>query len=381
MSQDRANNTNIRVLGQGAFDAFVGFVYATTIALVIKTAYFASKFDSSVPVVFTLLLLVFLAQDWMVRFRGRLQLSGQTTKSDTPYFLKLLTEITIVYFLLLASLRLVEIYAPLTLATIRDSAWKIPKALFKDPEALFKDPEVCWMMAAFAFFSGLWNSVMTSISVQVNIREIWCLFKGHLDKKIARMFPIIRKWQIDQTGYSRHFLATVGQSPDGLDPAVLLLLRSLARKPHHLLLPYLVVFHIVALNYTLSIFIVLSTFLLEGKRLFLANLRFLHVVLPVLLLVGTLLMVVTFLLAIHFRSGKSETPFERLACGCLAITILLFYSACSATALICLVVGQQVATNCFMTRYLKPSKAPLRQKGRTALEERNPRAQKGESQS
>ena len=46
MTEDRAaNNSNMPV----ASDAFVGFVYATTISLVIKTAYVKSNLDSIVP--------------------------------------------------------------------------------------------------------------------------------------------------------------------------------------------------------------------------------------------------------------------------------------------------------------------------------------------
>ena len=365
-----ANNSSISTMSDSvlpAFDAFVGFIYATTIALVIKTAYLESKFNSSVPVFFTLLLLIFFAQDWMVRFRGRQQMSGTTIKSDIPYFLKFLNEITIVYFLLLASLRFVEIYAPLTFPTIRQSGWMSLKTLFKViPNPEVPDLEICCLTAAFAFASGLWNAVMIGISVQVDKQQIWCFFKGHLDEKIVNMFPIIRKWQSDHR--SRHHEIIQGAHNSASEETLWLLLQSQARNPHHLLVPYLLVVHIVALNYTLAFFIVFSRFVFDGNILF-TGLWFLHV--AVRLVVSSLLLVAAWVfLSIHFSTGKSETPFEWLACASLAVTILLFYSACPAALLICLVVVQQILANCFMTRYFKPSEVPPCHQDESALEQR-----------
>ena len=376
MTEVRANNIDMPVLAQRAFDGFVGFIYATTIALVIKTAYVKSNLDSIVPATLTLLLLLFFAYDWMARFFGQLKMSGKMTTSPTTLLLKLFLNITIVYFLLLVSLKLVELYAPLTSVKVFHTFRELRlKTLF---EATPGKP-LCYSMAAFAIFSGLWNAVMIDISAQVNKEQIWCLFKGHLDDKIVKMFRFIKAWQDDLRESEKTVLEQAVDSAKrfaNADPTeresvrdhlkgmrdlyrdlgLWLLLKCIVRKPHHLLLPYFFVFHVVALNFVLGVFIALSMFFLEGESLF-AKIPFLNASWPVLFLCFASLLLALIFLVIHFKSCKSETPFERLGCACLAITILLVYSVCPAIVLIVLVVCQQIAANFVMTLFFTPPPA------------------------
>lgn len=367
MTKDRAKDTFLPDFAQSAFGAFVGFIYATTIALVIRTAYHMSKFDSIVPATLTLLLLAFFAYDWLARFYGRIKMSGKMNESPTLFLLRLFLEIAIVYFLLLVSLKFVEIYAPLN--------WKSKWDLFK----IIPGEPLCYSMAALAIFSGLWNTVMIIGSKQVNKAHIRCLFKGHLHEEIVNLFSFMKSWldeleetkiaildkvdaEVERTAKQLHGSPSdpvLGKEhleriePLRRDLRSRLLLKCLVRKPHHLLMPYLVVFHLVALNYVLGVFIASSRLFLEGTSL-LAKLPLIHAFSPVLLLVGAFLSLL--FLVIYFKSDRSKTFFERLGCACLALTVLLFYSVCSAKFLIVLVVLQQIGANFVMTRYFEPSK-------------------------
>ena len=358
---------------QHALDAFVGFVYATTVSLVINTAYTESEFNSVMPIVITLIILVFFTLDGMARYRGRKELSQETTQ-DVNQVILFFLEITVVYFLLLVSLKFIKIYAHLTFVesarTWHISVW----TLSEKPSGRI----LCYFTAVFAILSGLWNTVMIVISKQVNKEQICSFFKGHLADEIVEMFPIIKKWQVDFREEKKHIEDQVdedtrqftkvgvnGRSNNKsartrthlkkmrkFDRALgRLLFEFLVRRPHHLIVPYLLVAHIVVLNLVIGVFIVVSTRFLEGKSL-LGILPFhFHVllVLLVFLLVGTLLF-----FGIHFRSGENQTLFERFGCACLAITILLIYSICPVKILFFMVFCQQVAANIFMNKYFKP---------------------------
>jgi hypothetical protein len=290
---------------------------------------------------------VFFAQDWMVRFRGRQQMAGKIANTVTPIYLKLFFEITIVYFLLLASLRLVEIYTPLTFANIistpnpphnYESSWTMPiKSI-----GSFIDKKVVCLMAVFAIMSGLWNSVMIAVSAQVNKNHVLNIVKGHLENEIIKLFPVINGWINDYKA------KTTIDSSQGLADVLGAVLRSF-RNPHHLILPYLFTFHIVALNYILGVFILFSAFFMRGESIWEMQ--------PILLLVLiiVLMAMASFFLAIHFSSDKRPTIYERIACLCIAATILLIYAISPANILVLFVVMQQIAANYIMSKFFYPS--------------------------
>lgn len=368
MTKHRAKDTFLPDV-QRAFDVLIGFFYTVTIALVIERAYLDSKkFNSIVPAMFTLILLAFFAYDWLAKFYNRLKMSGKMTKSPTLIFLRQLLEIAIVYFLLLVSLKLVEAYALLNWRSIRRFLEITPSE------------SLCWFMALFAILSGFWNTVMIIDSKLVNDPHIRCLFKGHLHKDIVNLFPFMRRWiddltetkeaeyekaieeglrTLEQTSCSRSNTArgkalVEGQAKIGRRLGWRLLVKCLVKKPHHILLPYLFVFHIVTLNFVLGGFIIVSGLLL-GSTSLLAKLPLIHAFSPVLLLLGAFLSLL--FLVIYFKSDRSKTFFERLGCACLALTVLLFYSICPAMFLIVLVGFQQIGANFIMTRYFEPSAA------------------------
>jgi len=306
-------------------------------------------------------------------------MSGKMTKSPTLFLFRLFLEIAIVYFLLLVSLKFVEIYAPLN--------WKSRWELFK----IIPGEPLCYSMASLAIFSGLWNTVMIMGSKQVNKEHIWCLFKGHLHEDIVNLFPFMKSWLDDLKMIKIAILDKVdaevkrtakelhGRPSDSvlgkehlerIEPLrralrFKLLLKCLVRKPRHLLLPYLVVFHLVTLNYVLGVFIAVSRLFLKGTSL-LAKLPLIHAFSPVLLLVGTFLSLL--FLVIYFKSDRTKSFFERLGCACLALTVLLFYSVCPAIVLIGLVALQQIGANFIMTRYFEPRAARRDEGGPHATE-------------
>ncbi|HUW17885.1 MAG TPA: hypothetical protein VMW16_01120 [Sedimentisphaerales bacterium] len=365
---DMAKDTFLPDSVQRAFEGLIGFFYTVTIALVIERAYLDSgKFNSIVPAMFTLILLFFFACDWLAKFYNRLKMSGKMTESSTLMLLRLLLEITTVYFLLLVSLKLVEAYALLN--------WRsILRFLEITPSE-----SLCWFMASFAILTGLWNIMMVGNSTQVNKEHIWCLFKGHLHKDIVKLFPSMRGWidnltetrveqyeraaekgqrVLDQTSSGR---SNTDRGKELLEGQVeirrrlgwRLLVQCLVEKPHHILLPYLFVFHIVTLNFVLGGFIVVSGLLL-GSTSLLAKLPLIHAFSPVLLLLGASLSLL-FLIFYYFKSDRNKSFSERFGCACLALTVLLFYSVCPAMVLIVLVGFQQIGANFIMTRYFKPS--------------------------
>lgn len=392
MTKERAKDIFLLPdFAQRAFDAFIGFIYATSIGLVVRTAYTKSKFDDLAPIALTLLLLAFFAQDWMARFLGRQRMSGEQPKKVTLYYYKLLIEITIVYFLLLVSLRLVELYSPLVfvrcIQSLPGSAW----STLKTPISVTPDPEVCYIIAAFAFFSGVWNLVMMDISPQVNKKQIWSFIKGHLDDEIVNVFPVFRKWQNELRGKEKSIHERVGEeskrfaekiangsSMDSETVSVHLknirklhhtlswvYLKFLAKKGLRLTTPYLLTIHIVALNLTLGILILISTCSYRGESIFrgvfgmqpfrsVDAVSLVFAVLLVSLLAGSLLS-----LGIHFKSDRRKVLPERLGCWSLEVTILLIYSISPVFLLIIFAACQQITVNRFMIRHFEPPvKAP-----------------------
>lgn len=346
---------------QRAFDTFVGFLYGLLVALVIKTSYSISNFDSFLSVTLTLILLSFFAYDWMSRYYGRSKMSeNMTTKSAYLYVIKLFLDIAIVYFLLLFSLKFVELYAPLTLGTISE--------MFKGSCNSF-----CYSMAMFALVSGIWNVLMINISTDVNMPEIINLIKGHLDQKIIKLFPVIKNWRDDIKGFvdEKHKEMAKLKERGSFDTddskeayrkewrelesqlGVKLYFKCFVTNPHHILLPYLFVFHIVFLNFVLGFFIILSALLFNGKSLFLQLQILIGLSVPVWILpVGVVLGLV--LLILHFKTGGDVTYKEKIGSYVLLITVIISYAFCSAVFLIGLVVVQQLIANFIMTKYFEP---------------------------
>lgn len=356
------NNTDTLSLKRG-FDTFVGFLYSVLIALVIKTAYLNSHFNSIIPISITLFLLVFFAYDWLCRFWGSWNMpETMLEKAGYLYFIKLFLNIAIVYFLLVFSLKFVDIYAPIAEETI-------PATLTRSYDSLY------YSMAIFAILSGAWNALMIRIFKGFNMPHIIALVKGHLDLSIVESFPrLIKKWRveiqsiIDQKHKEMKELKDNGifnpsDSNDEYrkkwrkldrDLGIKLYFKSFLKNPHHLLLPYLFVFHIVVLNFVLGIFIIISTFG-GGISLSAQLLSSLGLFLPVWgLALGALLSSV--FLTLHFKSSiKMEVSLkERIGCWILFITTIYGYFLCSSDILVFLVILQQIIANIIMTIYFEP---------------------------
>ena len=212
--------------------------------------------------------------------------------------------------------------------------------------------------------------LMINISPDVNRKQIWSLLKGHLDEKIVEQFPKITAWH---SGLRKNDedIGNLLKNPVQLNQNLSKIFRllchalrlwslfvSLVKNPLHLVLPYLLVFHVAILNLVLGGSIALFTWIFEGESL-LGGLPF-HVPLWALWSAwGFSLLCAFFFLGIHFRSGQSQSLSERLGCASLAILILLLYSACPAIVLVVLVALQQVFVNAFMTKFFRtPSALP-----------------------
>ena len=357
------NNTNMLDL-QRDFSAFVSFLYAVLVALVIETAYSISYFESIFPVLFTLILLSFFAYDWMSRSLGYSKSSENLNDKSYQYlFFVLLLEISIVYFLLLFSLKFVELYAPLN--------WKTKSKLLEDFSCVYS---CCWM-ALFAVLSGAWNALMIGISTKVNKPHICNLFKGHLDRVIVEMFPeLIKKWRDNSRSERDEILAKMTKlkekgsfKPDQTnkgyrkkwrkldrDLDVFRYFKSLVKKPHYVLFPYLLAFHVVALNFALGFLILLSALFWEGKSLSAHMLSLYNLYLPTWVLAVGVLLSWLFLI-FHSADCKDEATFkERIGCIVLFTSIIYGYFLCSAATLMLIVVFQQVIANIIMNEYYNP---------------------------
>lgn len=378
MTKDRANNTDLPEHTRKAFDVFTGFIYATTFSLVIKVAYTESKFNSVGPVAFTLLILVFLVIDGVIRYIGRQEISQDTTSRSKRITLFSI-ELIVVYFLLLVFLNCIYIYAHPTSVQItwtdHRAGWTLDWTHFRWGRTIIDMPSgwmFCYLTATFAILSGGWNAVMIWFSRQVNWRHVCMLLKGHLADEILKMFPDNRVWQNRlekqlepfNEAHRRHTEAAsstkdkageIYQTYLSIVGAIyrfMILLKCIAKNPVYLIVPYLLAAHIVALNFLLGLFILLSTGLLGGESVFTRAgliLPFLSagwlalLVLLLLLFVGALVF-----LGMHFASRRSCILYERLGWICLAIAILLLYSVCPAIILVLLVFCQQLVANILM---------------------------------
>jgi len=349
------NNTNAFNLNHG-FEIFLGFLYSVLVGLVLKTAYLKSSFNSIVPIALTFLLLVFFAYDWLSRTRGFLKMPEKMLeKTDFLYFLKIFLDLAVVYFLLVFSLKFVEAYS--TSLQVQDDYFY-------------------YSMAIFAIFSGAWNALLIFIFKGFNKSHIITLVKGHLDQDVIEMFPqLIKKWQakiiliveqkhkemetlkvngVFDTSESKYEYRKKWRKLDR-DLGFKLYLRCFLKKPHQLFLPYLFVFHIVALNFVLGVFIVITTCF--GKiSLSSQLLSAFGLSLPVWgLAVGVFLS--SIFLTWHFMSSKNMevTLMERFGCWILFISTIYGYSLCTSVGLVILVAVQQVIANIIMSAYFKPS--------------------------
>lgn len=362
------NDKNLRATGTAnvahahhpsqAFDIFVGFIYGMTIALVIETAYLQSHFQSVVSVAFTLLLLAFFAYDWLSRFSGRQAMAGMMVKARGTLLFRLILEIAIVYFLLIVCLRLVEKYSSLNMQTFRD--------LMNLPAG----HTLSYAMAFFAICSGAWNALMIRISTQVNWPHIAALLKGHLHEDIVALFPFMKSWmaELAQKQNSKYDEAIEAAKSAANGKAHLahmarlsrhlgwpLFLRQIVSKPHHLLLPYFFVFHVVALNFVLGAFIATSAGLMDGASLLA---RWPETRGVMMCLAPIVVVLAQVFLVCYFMSEKKKVWCEMLGCVFLALGILLSYCSCSAVVLIGLVIVQQVGANVIMTQYFDPAQPP-----------------------
>lgn len=343
------------------------------IGLVLKTAYLNSHFNSLVPTTLTFSLLVFFAYDWLSRTWGISKMpKTMLEKAAYLHFLKIFLDLAVVYFLLVFSLKFVEAYTPVS----RDGI----SCLFS-----IKDDYFYYSIAMFAFFSGAWNALLIFIFKGLNRPHIITLFKGHLDQDLIEMFPqLIKKWraEIQLIVVQKHAEMRKLKdnhdfnSPESIDECrkkwrkldrelgLKLFLNCLSWKPYRLLLPYFFVFHIIALNFFLGIFIGFSTYF-GGMSLSSQLLSALGLSLPVLILVlgvvlGALLSLI--LLIGHFMSSTHEeaTLKERFGCWILFITTICGYFLCSSAVLVILVIVQQVIANIIMTLYFEPpSSVPM----------------------
>lgn len=380
MNKDRANNTDLPEPTRKAFDAFTGFIYATTFSLVIKAAYTESKLNSAGPVALTSIILAFLVVDGVIRYIGRHSISKDTT--SRPRRITLFSiELIVVYFLLLVFLNCIYIYAHPNSVQItwtgHRAGWTLDWTHFRWGQTFIDMPSgrmFCYLTATFAIFSGGWNAVMIWFSHQVNWRHVCMLLKGHLDDEILKMFPFNRVWQNRlekqlepyKEAHRRHTEAAsspkdkageIYQTYLSIVGAIYrfpILLKCIAKNPVYLIVPYLLAAHIVALNFLLGLFILLSAGLLGGESVFSVQ-PFLSagwlalLVLLLLLFVGALVF-----LGMHFASRRSCILYERLGWICLAIAILLLYSVCTAIILVLLVFCQQFVANILMGIFFRP---------------------------
>lgn len=368
MTEIGTQHSDISDVAKRAFNPFVGFVYATSISLVIRTAYDKTHLDSLVAVSFTLFLVLFFAFDWNARVFNQLKMPTEKTKIERLFLLKFFLDITIVSLLLLASLKVVEIYS--LHVSNQQSAFLEQST----SQTLY------YATAGFAIFSGFWNTLMIAISEQVDWSHIRHLLRGHLDERILRLFPGIRNWQSESEAYEKalisaafdeaeSFVANKQTEPITREITISKLrtfeeireklgfrrifLRSMLHEPYHLLIllaPYLFAFHVVLFNYLLGFFIALSTYIRNGRALIQGT----HHLLFLILIVIGVIVTLSFLV-LHFLSrDHAISPYERCACGVLVITVCVGYSFVSSKCLIMLLVAQQLLANSTMTLFFDP---------------------------
>jgi len=233
-----------------AFDLFMGFVYATTIALVIGTAYGRSFFSSLLTTSVTLLLLAFFAFDWHSRVAPRRRLGEKKGGNKWPLLFRCFCEIVIVFCLLLVCLKIVELFTP--------SAWTERDRHLID---LSRIPSLLlYSTSAFALASAIWNWLVIwdyKIVKYGHIRLL--LFRGHLAKRIVGLFPDIEKWLREMKTIDMAATEAAIEGTETFD-AVVRKRDQKARRHFHvncirLILPYFFAYHVVLFNTFLGLFL------------------------------------------------------------------------------------------------------------------------------
>lgn len=261
-----------------AFDAFIGFMYAASISLVVRTVYAESKFSAADEVFCTLIILSYFAFDWLVRYAARHRIFEDAIRGPYPYLI-LAVELVSVYFLLLVALKLVELLVPPTVSW--DLTWS------RDAYRL--------LAACFGICTWVWNMSMIWASPRVNWEQIRTfLFQQHLDNAIVKDIPRIGMWQtryqdrVAKYGIFGQQLEDLGKSvqtdvgcwaaAQGRRKTRLArwraLLISIAWDGLHLLAAYLLVTHIIALNLILGGLIMISVLAMGGQASWPASLEY-----------------------------------------------------------------------------------------------------------
>lgn len=347
-----------------AFDTFIGFMYAASISLVIRTVYAESRFRATAEVFCTLIILGYFAFDWLAKYFARHQIPEDTTRGTHPYII-LAVELVSVYFLLLVALKLVELLVPPTGPW--DLAWS------RNASRL--------LAACFGICTWAWNMSMIWASRRVNWEQIRTfLFQQHLDNAIVKDIPRIGMWterfqnrfaqyrtfgqRLESLGQSEQTDAGTWTAKQGRRKARLArwraLLVSIAWDGPHLLVAYLLVTHIIALNLILGGLIIVSVLVMGGHSILAGLLGiqpFAAADFATLAAAGGLLVIFACagcLLGTHYAAQKDRTPYERVGCACLFLAILAGYLMSPALALVVLLILQQIFANILMTLYYRP---------------------------
>ncbi len=345
-----------------SLDAFVGFIYAATIGLLLKVAHFEELFHSFFQATILLVVLGFFAQDWVVRFLGFKRMSGRTESSPLWAIGKILIDITVIFSLLLVFLQLID-----NMGLGRE---QVP------PVLAITEYEIYYKIAAFAICCGVWNYVMIKLSVQVQASHICTFVGGHLDEKIVELFPSITYWK-KKYNVSMETLREKRRNAENAEEEKELRLAEVltgvfkavvlaATSPFHLIIPYFIVWHIVLLNYSLGLLLLVSVTKLEKASILCNSLVESHLpfsvyflAVPVVLWALATAAVSVLLYAFHFGpNSKGRKIFERLASWGLLFTVIVFYLVMPAKWLAITVFAQQIFVNLYMTKNFRPESAP-----------------------
>ncbi|MHB8831108.1 MAG: hypothetical protein ACYC44_03285, partial [Patescibacteria group bacterium] len=288
--------------------------------------------------------------------------------------IKLFLEVSIVYFLLLLSLRLVGMYAGLKELTPTLLASNARQSLLGERAP---DEPFCSAAAAFAVFSWVWNCLMIMISLDVNRPEVLNILSGHLDERVVSLFPVIRGWRRELTATRTNLnrkcdtdVATYKENSteeklEALKTSMakswiashLILLKFLLLRAHHVILPYLFVYHIVALNLVLGGFIFLSLHARDGASVLGV---FPAITWPWILAVCILLLLFALIaIGLHLDAKKEKSNWEWIGCLSMVVAVVLAYASLPTTSLVLLMVVQQILANMFMGHYFTlPGETP-----------------------
>lgn len=352
------NDTN-KINFKNGFEIFLGYIYGVLVGLVIETAYLGSHFNSIVPFFLTLMIVLFLAFDWLSRYTGYKKMSeSNLEKGPLLFYSKIILDLIVLYFLLSFSLKFVEKYC----------------------NAQQQSDYLYYSMAFFAIFSGVWNAVLITIYKGINMQHIIEFLKGHLHQDIIENFPnLIKRWRCEnrlkvekakneQEELLKNYNHETHESTEEFRNKFLKLEDDIKRhrlfiqcltlkKLYRLWLPYVFVLHILTLNFILGIFIVLTT-INGGKSLYSYSPLEQIFSSPILQILVIFLgvFISSLLLTWHFINSKDNeiTLKERFGCWLLFITIIFLYSICSSDFLIVLVITQQFFANIIMNIYFNP---------------------------